>query len=141
MKVKLSILLLTTFLLSCSDNKDKKVLSDKEMNEDNARVELSNYSEKIVLLSAIKNISYDSLKLILTDYYAITSELVNSSDSSKFYSDKAINDISSKYRLPKSKVASLVFSFKYEMFTREEITEQEQEKNDNKQPEVQENPK
>lgn len=141
MKADLLIMLLAIFLFSCGDNKEKKVLSDKEMNEENARIELSDYSEKIVLLAAIKNISYDSLKFILTDYYAITSDFDNSSDSSKFYSDKAINDISTKYRLPKSKVASLIFSFKYEMLTREEVTEQEKEKNEDKQPDVQENPK
>ena len=128
MKFIVPILIIVSGVFSCKDSKPKKVLNAKEKQEERAKDELSDYSEKIVLLSTIKKIPYDSLSLILTDYYSITSDYINTSDSSKFYSEKAINEISSKYHISKRRVASLIFSFKYEMLTKEEIADEELEK-------------
>ncbi len=140
MKSTISILIILISILSCNNSKPKKVLSEKEKQEQRAKDELSDYSEKIVLLSAIKKIPYDSLNLVLTEYYSITSDYTNSSDSSKFYSEKAINDISAKYHISKRRVASLIFSFKYEMLTKEEITDEELEKREDEQQEPPEDP-
>ena len=82
---------------------------------------MSYNNEKIVLLSTIKKISYDSLNLILTDYSSITSDYINSPDSSRFYSDQAIRVLSTKYQMSKLKIASFIFSFKYEMLTKQDI--------------------
>lgn len=140
MKSTISILVILISVLSCNNAKDKKVLSKKEKQELRAKDKLSDYSEKIVLLSALKKIPYDSLYLILTDYYAITSDYTNTSDSSKLYSKKAINDISGKYHITKRRVASLIFSFKYEMLTNEEIADEELEKREDEQQEPPEDP-
>jgi hypothetical protein len=136
MKSTIPILIILISVLSCNNSKPKKKLTEKEKQEQRAKDELSDYSEKIVLLSAIKKIAYDSLSLILIDYYSITSEYTNSSDSSKFYSEKAINDISGKYHISKSKAASLIFSFKYELLTKEEIADEEIEKREVEQQEL-----
>jgi hypothetical protein len=77
-------------------------------------------------MSTIKIIPYDSLNLILIDYYAGTSKYTYS-DSLKFYSESAINAISKKYNISRRKIASLIFSFKYEMLSKEEILESETE--------------
>ena len=130
MKSIIFILIILTSVLSCNNSKPKKALSEKEKQEQRAKDELSVYTEKIVLLSAIKKIPYDSLKFILTDYYSTTSDYTNSSDSSKFYIEKALNEISIKYHISKRRAASLIFSFKYEMLTKEEIAEEELEKSE-----------
>lgn len=135
MKSTISILIILISVLGCNNSEPKKIISEKENQDQRAKDELSNYSEKIVLLSAFKKIPYDSLNLILIDYYSITSDYTNSSDSSKFYSEKAIIDISEKYHITKRRVASLIFSFKYEMLTKEEIVDEELEKRENEQQE------
>lgn len=140
MKFYIQILISLIIIFSCNNSKPQKKLSEKEKQKERAKVELSNYSEKIVLLSAIKKIPYDSLSLILTDYYSITSDYTNSSDSSKFYSEKAINEITGKYHISKNKVASLIFCFKYEMLTKEEIADEEFEKRMDEQQEPPEDP-
>lgn len=139
MKYLLPILIILTTTLSCNNTESKKDLTEKDKQE-SLKEELSNSSEKIVLLSTIKQIPYDSLTLILTDYYSITSEYNDSSDSSKFYSEKAIKDISEKYHISKKRTASIIFSFKYEMLTKEETADQENEKREEEQQETPEDP-
>ncbi len=140
MKFSISISIILIIVLGCNNSKPKKVLSEKEKQEQRAKDELSDYSEKIVLLSAIKKIPYDSLNFILTDYYSTTSDHTSSSDSSKFYSEKALNEISIKYHISKRRAASLIFSFKYEMLTKEEIADKELEKREDEQQEPPEDP-
>lgn len=140
MKFSISISIILIIVLGCNNSKPKKVLSEKEKQEQRAKDELSDYSEKIVLLSAIKKIPYDSLNFILTDYYSTTSDYTSSSDSSKFYSEKALNEISIKYHISKRRAASLIFSFKYEMLTKEEIADKELEKREDEQQEPPEDP-
>jgi len=140
MKYTIPFLIIIISVLSCHNSKPKKVLSKKEKQEQRAKDELSYYSEKIVLLSAIKKIPYDSLNLILTEYYTTTSDYTNSSDSSKFSTEKALNDISGKYHISKKRAASLIFSFKYEMLTKEEIADEELEKREDELQEPPEDP-
>ena len=90
MKFTIPILIILISVLSCNNSKPEKILSEKEKQEQRAKDELSYYSDKIVLLAVIKKIPYDSLNLILTDYYSTTSDYTNLSDSSKFYSEKSI---------------------------------------------------
>lgn len=141
MKFRVIILALLVSILSCNDSHPKIALSEKEEQQQRVKDELADYSEKIVLLSAIRQISYDSLSLILIDYYSITYDYTNSSDSSKFYSEKAINDISEKYHISKRKTASLIFSFKYEMLSKQEIVDEELEKLEEEQQEPAEDPR
>lgn len=124
MKCTVTILVLLSSIWGCNESKPKTVLSKKEIQVRRAKFELSYCSEKIILLSIIKKMSFDSLKLILTDYYSMTSGYTYSSDSSKIYSEKAISYISEQYHLPKRRVASIVFSFKYEMLSKEDILDE-----------------
>ena len=140
MKFTIPILIILISVLSCNNSKPEKILSEKEKQEQRAKDELSYYSDKIVLLAVIKKIPYDSLNLILTDYYSTTSDYTNLSDSSKFYSEKALNEISIKYHISKRRAASLIFSFKYEMLTQEEIADKELEKREDEQQEPPEYP-
>ncbi len=126
MKLTLPLLILIIGILSCNNSKPQKEISEKERIEESAKKELSDYSEKIVLLSTIQKIPYDSLNFILIDYYSITSKYTYS-DSLQFYSKKAITDISQKYHIAPSRIATLIFSFKYEMLTKEEIFEKAKE--------------
>lgn len=128
MKPTLPFLILLISILSCNKSKPKKVLSETEKRVENAKEELSDFSEKMVLLSTMKRIPYDSLNLILIDYYSITSYYTDSSDSLMFYSQKAIDEISEKYHISKERTASIIFSFKYEMLTKEEMVNEEMEK-------------
>lgn len=141
MKSTAQILIILISILSCTNSKPKIVLSEREKLEEGVKEELSTYSEQIALLSAIKNIPYDSLSRILTDYYFATFDYRNSTDSLKFYTEKAINDISDKYHISKRRAASLIFSFKYEMLTNEEIADKELEKREDEQQEPPEDPR
>lgn len=73
--------------------------------------------EKLALLSIIKNTPNDTLRLVLKEYLKKTFPLVT--DASKV--DKIIDTISQKYHISKIKVASIVFSYNYEMLTKDEI--------------------
>jgi effector-binding domain-containing protein len=128
MKKFIQIISLLLIIYSCSSETkkehSKKELSKKEIKALNyklADLELSNQKEKIILLSTIKKVPYDTLYLILKDYYATISVFTYHSDSCVFIYNKTINSISKNYHLPKSKVASIIFSFKYEMQTKQDI--------------------
>ncbi len=124
MKLFNAVLFLLIINTSCEDSESKNQLSEKEKLYAEAETELSDQKEKIVLLSAIKKISYDTIFSILKDYYSHTSEYSSSSDSSRFFSEKAMELISKKYQISINKVASVIFSFKYEMLSKDEIIEE-----------------
>jgi len=107
--------------LGCQDSTTKKKeLSSEEANRQYQEMEISSNSEKVMLLSVIKHISYDTLKGILVEYYSHVDEH-RLGDSLSVYSKNAIDKISEKYKLDPAKVAALIFSYKYEMLTKEEI--------------------
>jgi hypothetical protein len=137
MKSLIKITSLLLLIYSCnSDNK----LKDKQVsNLELADYEISSQEEKVALLASIKDVSFDTLNLILKDYYSKTSDYYSTNDSLAFIVDKTINSISKSYKMSKSTVASIIFSFKYEMQTKEDILDdieqemrehQDQESND-----------
>jgi hypothetical protein len=97
---------------------------------------LNNYKEKILLLSTIKGIQYDTLHYILKDYYSI----VGYEDDLKTYA-KAVDFTAKKHNMTNAKIANLIFCFKYEMLERQEITEMEIEKQQERDAIIQENSK
>jgi hypothetical protein len=122
MKKLLLILILIVF--GCKDKKETEFLKTQEQRKEKYEkahsatdllLELD--AEKLALLSIIKNTPNDSLHLILKDYLDKTYPLVT--DAS--HVDKVIEEISKKYHIPKTKIASIVFSYNYEMLTRDEI--------------------
>jgi hypothetical protein len=116
MKRFFKIILPLLFIYSCSAD-TKKQMTGKEkqnLNYEIADIDLADQKEKISLLAAVKKVPYDTLYLILEDYYAKTFDYTYLEDSIAFVSDETISSISKAYHLSKSKVASIVFSIKYE---------------------------
>lgn len=116
MKNILALMLL--IFVSCSKTEQKKEVSKKEQQIDKyflADLELESEDEKITLLSILKKTSKDSIILVMRDY------LANTESDSIPYKD-VINKISQKNNISNNKVASIVFSYKYEMLTKDDIT-------------------
>ena len=130
MRTLFSLFILLLFFCSCQHSKPKeetkKRLSETEKLEKiYERIEdnLSYDKEKIILLAEIRKIPFDTLNFILRDYYVVTDTLTSSDKNSKYLYQSAIAKISDIYKIPKSKIASLIFSYKYEMLTKEDIEE------------------
>jgi hypothetical protein len=130
MKPLLILFTLLQFFCSCYDSKpkkeEKKIVTETEKMErlnNNIERQLSYDKEKIIMLSEIRKISFDTLNLILRDYLVITDTVSSSDENSKQLFQSAIAKISNRYKISKSRVATFLFSYKYEMITKEEIGE------------------
>lgn len=129
-KILFIVIISLMSILSCKHSKSKEE-SHKPLNETekleriSAQIEerLSCQKEKIILLSEIRKISFDTLNLIIRDYYVITDTVSDSDKDSKFLYQNAIARISQSFKIQKAKIATLIFSYKYEMLTKEEIGE------------------
>ena len=130
--MKKLLLLIILIVCGCKDTEETKSIKIQEQRKEkgeNKRKEkkekITTYAdmileldaEKLALLSIIKKIPNDTLHLVLKDYINKTFPLVT--DVSKV--NKIIDDISQKYHIPKVKIASIVFSYNYEMLTKDEI--------------------
>jgi uncharacterized protein YjgD (DUF1641 family) len=139
-------LLVVMILTSCSDSKSKLEIYSTaestqsptaESNEETIKEEtksnkeresyiidmiLKNDAEKIGLISVIKNVPHEKINSVLKDYLSYTyfSDEFKSNESS-IYIEKIVDSISSKNKLPKKLTASLIFSYNYEMITKDEI--------------------
>ena len=124
------IIFITVFLLfACGNSETEKVISKKKIENkfyEDAENELESHKEKIALLAITKNIPSDKLYLILREYYSKTLN-IDKDINTILYSENLIKSISSKYNLPKKRIANLIFSFKYEMMTKENITDEYEE--------------
>ena len=110
-------------LNSCFDKaskKDKIKLNKVEDASQIADFELEFENEKIALISIIQGISTDSVKLVLRDYFT---KNYLSNDIENEFTEKIIDTISEHRKMSKQKIASIIFSFKYEMQTKTEIEE------------------
>jgi len=97
----------------------QKVMSKKEIEENKyilVDAELDNNQEKITLLSFIKNTPKDSINIVIREYLMETEYDVDF--------EKSIEKVAKKYSISSKKVASIVFSYKYEMLTKEDITDE-----------------
>ena len=122
--MKKILIFIIFIVLGCKDNEETKFLKDQEARKDknyknhsigDAILQLE--SEKITLLSIIKGVPKDTLHLVLKDYLDETYPLVTDSDKV----DAIIENISKKYNISKIKIASIIFSYNYEMLTKDEI--------------------
>ena len=126
----------TLFLgLNCShpDNQKKEVVSksliptqsevDSAVNAKDsiAYLELDGQSEKIYFLAQINQLPYDTLYKILKDYMVFSSGQFEyfSIDSSDM--NFSFSSIAETYNIPKPRLASIIFQFKYEMLTKDDI--------------------
>ena len=117
--MKKILIILIFLVISCKDKEPEKVITkapEKVVNPySSADYDLSKNSEKLMLLSILKKIPQDTLRLVLRDYLKENQyiEYGNFTDN--------IDTISQKYNISKFKIASIIFSYKYEMLTKEEI--------------------
>lgn len=128
-------------LVGCGNSETEKKISKKEIENkfyEDAEYELESGKEKIALLAIIKNIPSEKLYKILREYYAKTLN-VDLDKITVLYSENLVNSISLKYDLPKEKIANLIFSFKYEMMTKKNITDEYEEQMEQEAYENQEN--
>jgi hypothetical protein len=125
----------TILIISC---RDEKIIEEKTEVVSNKKTEIANpysledfileeQSEKIVLLSIIKNIQQDTLRFVLREYLKENPEIT--ATINKTY-EKSIDAISKKYHISKPKIASILFSYRYEMLTKDEIEENAIEENE-----------
>lgn len=77
-------------------------------------------SEKIGLISIIKNVPQEKANSVLRDYLAKTITSVEAMKDSD-YIIKIVDTIAEKNNLSKKLTASIIFSYQYEMITRDEI--------------------
>ena len=130
--MKKLLLVLILIVLGCKDTKETESIKVQEQRKEKgenkrkkkkektttyADMVLKLDAEKLALLSIIKKIPNDTLHLVLKDYIDKTFPPVT--DVAKV--DKIIDDISQKYHISKVKIASIVFSYDYEMLTKDEI--------------------
>lgn len=115
-------LLLVLLVFGCKDKEETEFIKAqkqrKEMSENNyTDLILEMDTEKIALLSIIKKIPNDTLHLVLRDYLDKTFDFVT--PETKI--ERIIDSISKKYHISKVKIASIIFSYNYEMLTKDEI--------------------
>ncbi len=122
--MKKILLILTLVVFGCKDKEPEKVAPIKtaEVVDPYRRADfdLHQNSEKIMLLSILKKIPQDTLRLVLREYLKANPEYLDGLGVNK--ADN-LDSISQKYHISKFKIASITFSYKYEMLTKEEIEE------------------
>ena len=119
--------LMLVILFSCNkskENNEVEVKSELEIGYEYADLYLEWDAEKVGLLSIIKGIPNKQMNSVLRDYLAlkITSEEITLNSTIDI-----VNEIAKKNNMSKELAASIIFSFQYEMITREEIIEEERE--------------
>ncbi len=110
------IVLITAFVAFYEPN-DEDTKSKSSIQKSKNKDEAKNYTdlllefeaEKIVLLSLSANITPETFKKILVEYNTATYENEESD-----YLIKTISQLSEKYKIPRNKIASLIFGFKYD---------------------------
>lgn len=126
-KIKKILLILIFIIVGCKDKEPEKAVPIKPITTvvvknpyEDADFDLDKNSEKIMLLSILKKIPQDTLRLILRDYIKENpSRLYDYYDAVDVVDN--LDTISQKYHISKNKIASLVFSYRYEMLTKDEI--------------------
>jgi hypothetical protein len=79
------------------------------------------------LLSIIKNVPYNQANSILRDYLAKTLDFSQSTMENPEYIVKIIDTIAQNNNLSKKLTASIIFSYQYEMITKDEIIDEKME--------------
>jgi hypothetical protein len=119
------IIIITLFtFFSCSKiakKSDKPNKTKEEIAVENAERELESQGEKIALLSVLKECHLDTTRLILKEYLYLNLQQKLYEDSIDFTTLDIIKNISKKTNIKPKKIASIIFSFKYEMLTRDDI--------------------
>ncbi len=124
---KITLLVLITLLISCNDSSTRESFAnDDEKSEVERDYEIADMflkfdSEKIGLLSIIKNIPQEKVNAVLRDYLAKTLGSTLQIMEDPNYIVKVVDTIAEKNSLSKKLTASIIFSYQYEMITMDEI--------------------
>ena len=130
--IKTFFLILITTFISCNESNSQE---PSERNTEKSAIErdydiadmfLKFDSEKIGLISIIKNVPQEKANAVLRDYLAKTMTSIQSMEDQN-YIVKVVDTIAKKNNLSKKLTASIIFSYQYEMITRDEIIESYQE--------------
>ena len=120
---------LALITILCFSSCSKKESTKNEVSNDNTEklttfsdLIIENDQEKISLLSIMKNIKQDTLSLVLRDYLDETEQTYDSKNSKIEYKN-IIKSLSKKYNISEHKIANIIFSYKFEMVTEDEIIE------------------
>lgn len=137
MKNIIILFLLSVIFYSCNrtSNKNKPIKSIMEVNYELADEYLESDIEKIGLLSVSINIPIEKSYSVLRDYIAKTHNIKEMKNPD--YYVKVVDTIAINNNLSKKITASIIFSYKYEMITRNEIIYdyiEENENNDDEKP-------
>lgn len=126
MKNIISLFLISTIVYSCnsSSKQEEPKKSKTETDYEIADMFLEYDAEKIGLLSIIKNVPHKQANSVLRDYLAKTYGSGLLSMDNLDYVVKVVDTIAQKNNLSKKLTASILFSYQYEMITREEIMEE-----------------
>lgn len=120
MKRTLQIILLL-ILTGCWSDKPSEQEQIERINNRAAK-EISRNIEKLSLLANIEEIEFNKVEIIITEYFKATFNR-KSRPKNKEDFENLVKSISEKVNLSQQKVSSVIFSYKYEMRTNEEIGE------------------
>ena len=121
---KYFVIILVFLAISCKKREESNSKRNVKKISD-ADLELIGNEEKIALLAIAKGMNYDSLYSILKDYYT---NVGDSTDALSY--TKAVMVTSQKYSISNRLVAKIVFSYKYEMLSKEEIVSESERESD-----------
>ena len=104
-------------------NKENEIKSDLELEYDLADMSLTMDAEKVQLISLAKEIPITKVKGVLREYLVKTRfDLFEKMEEEGYYL-KIIDTIAKSQKVSKKRAAIIIFSYKYEMITEEEILE------------------
>lgn len=127
---KIHLFILAIIFISCNysttqDSSENEEISEEEAKESYREISdlfLESDSEKISLISIIKDVPVEKVYSVLSDYKTETfPSNYGLSDSRNII--KIVDSIAQKNGLPKKLTASIIFSYEYEMITKDEIIE------------------
>lgn len=127
---KIQLVILASIFISCNYSTTQESSKNEEISEEEAKESyreisdlfLKSNSEKISLISMIKDVPVDKVYAVLSDYK--TETFLNRYgllDSNKIIT--IVDSIAQKNDLPKKLTASIIFSYEYEMITNDELLE------------------
>ena len=130
MKKTLTIFLITIFI-SCDysnpqeSSKEESLTKEeiKELEDELTNLFLESDSEKIVLISIIKDLPTEKVKSVLAEYKAkrfLSQDTIEKQD----HITSIVDTLAKKNNLSKKMTASIIFSFEYEFITRDEIIDE-----------------
>lgn len=124
--MKITFLVLLVILCSCNSPSEniEPEKSYLEIDYDIADMQLEYDAEKIGLIAIIKNVPHEKANSVLRDYLAKTFGSVDLAMKSPDFVVKVVDTIAKNYDLSTKMTASIIFSYQYEMITRDEILEE-----------------